>query len=211
MPYFVLEPPRTTSLVDSCDNLASQQHFRRLGRCLVAVAAACALTACGSGSVTTQAQPPVPSSALGPAGASVPDAFIALATGSKDAVIPWGKSVAYYIGTSKVADLSPAELPGALRACPAGEAEYEGRTCPVSPLDTVASSAKKTTGVVVDARTPDIVGCSKVAVPPGTTGLSVASVRPPVDSRDCFSDFAVNLFTDAAGSVTTIQFVLSGP
>lgn len=175
----------------------------------VAAAAACAAEGpAGSGSTP---------------GSPAAEAFIALSGGDRSSTVPWSDRVAYYVGDALVGVLSRDALPQALRSCPAGTVEYEGRPCPVSPLDTVAaasappgasggSGASGETGVVVEPSAPDTVGCTRLAgPPPGTAGLVATSVRPVPTRRDCFGDFAVTLFTDATGRVVVLRFVLSGP
>jgi hypothetical protein len=178
-------------------------------------------TACGAsdaanGGAASSAQSPSPSVSVSAtssvsAATKATEAFVALAEDKGSATVPWSKQVAYYIGDVRVADLKPEQLPDALRSCSPGKKEYEGRTCPVSPLETVASMAKSGSDVVVDSDAPTTVGCTKVTNPKEAAGLTAASIRPPENKRDCFSDFAVTLFTDEAGDVATIQFTLSSP
>jgi hypothetical protein len=142
------------------------------------------------------------------------DAFRALAEGEDGTKMAWGQQVSYYIGSSRVAQLTPEELPGALRSCPPGTTSYEERTCPVSPLRTVAEmaeTAENGPGVVIEPGAPAVVGCSEVALPRGSGGLNNATIRPPAQHRDCFGDFAVTFFTDDKGTVKAIQFTLSSP
>jgi len=183
---------------------------RRLWHCLTAVLIASTMSAACSASSASDAgaasSSPAPSAAI-----KATEAFVALAKGTGSATVPWGEHVAYYIGGVRVADLKPEDFPAALQSCPPGKAEYEGRACPVSPLATVASMVNDGADVVVEPNAPTLLGCTNVTMPKEASALAAATVRPLEKDRNCFSDFAVTLFTDATGNVQTIQFTLDGP
>lgn len=140
------------------------------------------------------------------------EAFVVLAADNKSVEIPWAEEVEYFIGSGSAGSPIPVNaLPERLKSCPAGADEYEGRVCPVSPLATVAEVGKSGAKVVIENGAPETVGCSKVVPPAVSTGLRAISIRPPTDSRDCFSDFAVTLFENESGKIQVVQFSLSSP
>jgi hypothetical protein len=202
--------------VASNDNMArSRANPRRLWRCLMAVLVASGMsTACGAGGPgdggAAISRPSVSASPSVSAAVKAAEAFVALAQGTASATVPWAEQVTYYIGAVRVADLTPKELPAALRSCPPGKAEYEQRKCPVSPLKTIATMVKDG-AVVVEPDAPTTLGCTNVTIPKDTATLMAATVRPLEQDRNCITDFAVTLFTDATGNVDTIQFTLDGP
>jgi hypothetical protein len=202
---------------------------RRLWAGLTAAFVASAMcAACGASesvSAGVRGSSPSPSIAASPSISAAPSAsdsssasaateaaaaLVALAKGTGSATVPWGEHVTYYIAGVRITDLAPKDLPVALRTCPPGETTHEGWTCPLSPLKTIARTVKEG-GVVVEPGAPTVLGCTNVTAPKGTAELTAATVRPRKKDRNCFTDFAVTLFTDTAGSVDTIQFTISGP
>lgn len=173
--------------------------------------ASAALVACGdaereSGEAAATASATAPRSHE-----SAAEAFVALAGGDRSVEVPWAPRVSYSIGGVEVGDLAAGPgLAASLRTCPDGVEEYEGRACPVSPLDTVSNLLRDGSSAVVEAGVPDVVGCTKVIGAPAP-GLTAASIRPPAEDRDCFSDFVVTLYSNTAGAVERIDFTLSGP
>jgi hypothetical protein len=137
-------------------------------------------------------------------------AFVTFATGRPDRV-PWAEAVTYSIAGHRIGTFHPGRsVASALRACPAGDAEIEGRSCPVSPLDAVRRFGfTAATGSTL----PDHVGCNRydVSQVPSALRAAFAVIRPPQEKRDCAGDFAVALFLDKDGSVAWIDYTLSGP
>lgn len=180
-----------------------------------AAAVGCSNKQDDAGDKTASGDPPSAAVAASEPGARASEAaaaFIALAGGDSAAEVPWAERVAYYVGGSEIGLLpSGPGLPAALSACPEGVKEYEGRACPVSPLRTVEDLVQNGDRPVIEPGTPEVVGCTKVAELSGIDGLTDVSIRPPTDARDCFSDFSVTLYSNAAGFVERIDFTLSGP
>lgn len=172
------------------------------------------LTAAGCGDGTSVAgDSPSPVASDSPSPTQPPEqaaaeAFVTLSSDGPDQV-PWADQVTYSIGGVQVGTFAPgATVPNDVKRCPLGKNEVEGHTCPVSPLDTVADVAPMAS---IEMATPDRVGCNLFVAPKVPARLTSASIRPPADSRNCFSDFAVTLYVDDAGHVQWLDFALSGP
>ena len=169
------------------------------------------LIGCGTSTVHVGvgAASPTPVSA---ADVSAAKAVLALAHGSETAQVRWAEHVTYSLSGHEVGTVRPGpSLARSLRACPFGATEYEGRTCPVSPLATLAAAVRAGWVIAIERGRPETVGCSTSSAPSGATGLTAVSLRPPKEKRDCFSDFAVTIYVNEQHQVAWIDFVLSGP
>ena len=93
--------------------------------------------------------------------------------------------------------------------CPPGEDVYEGRDCPVSPLQVLAIAADEGE-VVREDEPPDVIGCNHYSVPKDLKGTPVW-LRPDDRQRSCFSDFAILVAVDTIGRVASVDLALSGP
>lgn len=145
-----------------------------------------------------------------PAAADPEDLLFAYAKGDA-AEVPWAERVTYTVGGEEVArfDAASADRPRTWAGCPAGVGEYEGRTCPVSPLTTIAYAVRHGEGVVYETSAPTTVGCNRYRVASG--GAATIWIRPDHEHRDCFSDFAVAVSLDESDRIDSVDLTLSGP
>lgn len=185
---------------------------------LLAALSTLSLTACGADPSTPSAtEPDAPPPSSPPSQPSPAEAFTSYAAGPGAAAgraeVPWGDVVVYRIDGEQVARLDPdaADRPRSWDGCPAGASSYEGRECPVSPLRTIALVQQEGDPLVHDSERPETVGCNRYPTPGQTATATTTWIRPPLDRRDCFSDFAVAVSLDASGDVTAIDLTLSGP
>lgn len=125
--------------------------------------------------------------------------------------VPWGTAVTYSIGSERIGRLEAAKADqrASWYGCPVGTAEYEGRKCPVSPMDTLAA-ANEADGVVFENNGPETVGCNVYRTPSWASDGETVWIRP-VGARDCFSDFVVAVLLDSSGRIISLDFALSGP
>jgi hypothetical protein len=81
--------------------------------------------------------------------------------------VAWGTTVTYSIASERVERFASATANerGSWYGCPIGPGEYEGRKCPVSPMDTLAA-ANEADGVVYESKGPEAVGCNVYSAPP---------------------------------------------
>lgn len=176
--------------------------------CLIGSASACSGEPSGpshSSVGAASSRNPATTTSLTPSSAA---AFVRLATGDTDEV-PWADEVTWSIAGTEVGRFIPADdVAARLRGCPSGDTEFEGRQCPVSVLDIVRDAAG---GSVVEKTVPEVVGCNHLRRPPVPAGLTPAVLRPAASSRNCFTDFAVTLWSDAGGRVSWVDLTLSGP
>ena len=136
------------------------------------------------------------------------EAFVALSANGPDRV-PWADRVTYSIAGKKVTTFIPgAEVPANLNRCPPGDEEFDGHTCPISPLDYLAEFASRAS---VEKAPPKVYGCNRFTAPKTPARLASVSIRPPEEERSCFTDFVVTLYVNGAGKVEWLDFALSGP
>jgi len=144
----------------------------------------------------------------------VAEAFVAFAADGSTTV-PWSDRVSYLIEGDEVASLGSADASTrqAWSGCPAGQSEYAGRACPVSPVTALAGLLAEGGEAVAEPGTPRTVGCSSpvLAGPAELNAASAVTIRPPLDRRDCFSDFAVTLYLADDDRVSALALTLSGP
>lgn len=166
------------------------------------------------GSSTTDV--PSESTTTSPETDSSPDvlpsrAFSAFAEGD-DIRIPWANETTLYFNGEKVAQLDArrAARRGSWSICPAGSDTYEGRACPVSVLDTIRAANRRGRTTSIEVESPTVVGCNQVRPPSDVVGNVTGWIRPNQD-RDCFGDFAIAVYVNAADEISAINFVLSGP
>ncbi|MGQ0465389.1 MAG: hypothetical protein ACT4QG_08710 [Sporichthyaceae bacterium] len=166
---------------------------------------------CGGDSRDVGAGPTLPTASARAAA----EAFITLSGGGRDQV-PWADRVTYSITGKKVTTFAPGVTVTAdLDRCPpdaflndAGEKEFEGRTCPISPLSMVLSAARTPS---IEKATPEVFGCNRFIAPKVPAYLTSVSIRPPEEERSCAFDFVVTLYLNDAGKVEWLDFALSGP
>lgn len=94
--------------------------------------------------------------------------------------------------------------------CPLGEDQYAARDCPVSPLRTLELIADAGAQLVSESTAPTTVGCDRPSQP-DITAIEVISIRPDMDHRSCFEDFAITLYLDDSDSIVAVDLVLSSP
>jgi hypothetical protein len=135
-------------------------------------------------------------------------------TGKPSAAVTWASEVAYSITGEPVATLdgnNEANNREAWQGCPPAQqpgGTYEGRDCPVSPLDTIADYETKTRGVNFAGVPPDVVGCNNYN-PPVAANTTVVFIQP--SKGDCFTDFVVAVIINNNGRITGVDLTLSGP
>lgn len=172
-----------------------------------ALALAFGAAACGSDGTLEPAGNEAPASPGLPAA----EASTTYAVGGPSDV-PWSDAVTYRIRGEKVArfDAESADRRKTWDGCPKGTATYEGRDCPVSPLNTLALLLEDGGEVVYEAAAPKTVGCNRYR-PAAVEAEATVWIRPPRELRDCFSDFSVALSLDTSGRIVAVDFLLSGP
>ena len=157
---------------------------------------------------TTALASPAPGSAK----ADVAQRFVTFAVGGTGDV-PWSSDVPIFYGRERVAVLTSADVddPSAWNLCPANVAEYAGRECPVSPLEAVRTAKGAGSELTVEDGVVATLGCDLVAPLRDPDYVDVVSIRPGKGRQDCFTDFVVALYLDAAGQVAAVEFVVGSP
>lgn len=182
-------------------------------------------TATGCAAAVDPAVPPPSRNAVSPesTGAALSDAH---ASGGRDVSlaealvtfasqgrshVPWGTTVTYSIASEPVERFAAATANerASWYGCPVDASEYEGRKCPVSPMDTLAA-ANEADGVVYERKGPETVGCNVYSAPPWASVGETVWIRP-AGARDCFSDFVVAVLVDSSDRIRSVDFALSGP
>ena len=125
----------------------------------------------------------------------------------------WAGSVGLYVAGKLSSTLAPADVADPARwvGCPGDVPEYNGRECPVSLLRQVQVLHEDGGALVFEDQVPEVVGCDLVRAPPGVDGSDTVTIRPDVDHRSCFSDFAITLYLDDRGRLGTVAVTISGP
>lgn len=99
------------------------------------------------------------------------------------------------------------------QTCPTGSEMYADRKCPVSALKTleILKTFDKA-APVFSMGVPNTVGCSRVSEPVDLASAdAVVTIRPPIEIRNCASDFAVMTYLDGDGLIVAVDLVISGP
>ena len=125
----------------------------------------------------------------------------------------WAGSVGLYVAGKLSSTLAPADVADPARwvGCPGDVPEYNGRECPVSLLRQVQALHEDGGALVFEDQVPEVVGCDLVRAPPGVDGSDSVTIRPDVDHRSCFRDFAITLYLDDRGRLGTVAVTISGP
>jgi hypothetical protein len=140
--------------------------------------------------------------------ASPAQSFAKFAGGEPDGV-PWADQVAYSINGVVVREVSAGtSMREKLSGCLPDTNEVEGHPCPASPLDTIGMSKGP---LVFETFTPVHVGCNQFVSPKLPRGLTVTVIRPPESTRDCFTDYAVSLYSNKDDRIAWVDLSLSGP
>jgi hypothetical protein len=139
-------------------------------------------------------------------------AFAEYAAGGATAV-PWAEQVTFSLAGEEIAtfDSGDAGRRRAWSGCPADVTTYEERSCPVSALEPVRRLVRDGGEVSIEREAPATVGCNRAAPLQDGKAASVVWIRPDDAHRDCFSDFSLTIYLDAADRVRNVDLVLSGP
>lgn len=128
--------------------------------------------------------------------------------------VSWADVVTFGIEGQPVArlDAARADRRAAWQGCPSGATTtYEGRDCPVSPLRAIRLLVREGGALVFETEAPDVVGCNRYEAPASGQGRTTAWIRPDVENRDCFSDFAIAVALDSTGRIAAVDLAMSGP
>lgn len=139
--------------------------------------------------------------------------FAAWAVGESPTA-PFAAQVVLFVGGQETTtlDKSAALERDNWKTCPNGDATYSERRCPVSALRTLGflksvDRATPVSGVGV----PEVVGCNIVTKPSEVAATVIVTLRPPVEVRNCASDFAVMLYLDDDALIAAVDLVISSP
>jgi hypothetical protein len=192
-----------------------------LGRLVATLLLAClvVLTACGGD--TDASDPPAGSPTAGDTAPTPPTPSVApeevaaslvtfAESGRRGSEVPWSSTVQYSIAGEEVATLRSdfAERRESWARCPGGATTYEGRDCPVSPLNLLWGRHRDGETPTYETERPRTVGCNRYDLP--WDGLPIVWIRPTEAHRGCFGDYAVAVAVED-DEIVAVDLFLSGP